>query len=69
VGRERRVPGFDLPLDGNCTLYRIHHTAKLCQQVITREVHDATSVLLNEGGYDPPIGLQGMDGRLFILAH
>src|SRR5206468_5481769 len=64
VDRERCVPGCELPLDSDRTLHRIHHTDKLCQQVITREVHNATSVLLNEGGHDLPIGHQGTDSRL-----
>src|SRR5262249_3047531 len=69
VDGERCVPGSELPLDSDRTLHRIHHTDKFCQQVVTREVHNATSVLLNEGAHDLPIGHQGTDGRLFILAH
>jgi hypothetical protein len=60
---------MEFPLDGDCTLHGIQDTGKLRQQIIPGGVHDATAVLLDEGGDDIPVGRHGADGGLFILAH
>src|SRR4029434_9066804 len=67
--RELHIPRVDLLLDGDCTLHRLQHTGKLGQQVISWGVYDATSVLLHDSVNDASIELQGVDGRLLILAH
>ncbi len=69
IRRQGRVPRVEIPLDGDRTLHRIQHTGKLGQQVIPWGVHDATAVLLDEGGDDVPVDRPGADGSLFILAH
>jgi hypothetical protein len=52
VERQLCVPEAQFVLDSDCALHRLHHTGKFCQQVIPRGVHDATPVLLDEGGHE-----------------
>jgi hypothetical protein len=56
-------------LDLYCTLYRIHHTAKLGQKVITRRIHYSTPVLPDQLSHDSLVRSQSLYGGQFIFLH
>src|SRR5213593_3543365 len=51
------------------TAHGIYRTGKLSQQIIPRGVDYSTSVLLDKRRHHLPVGGQGANGRLLILAH
>jgi hypothetical protein len=69
VFRQFCVPHPEFLLDLHSTTDRIHYTAKFGQKVVPRGVHHPASMLLNECGHQLPIGRQGPDRRILILAH
>jgi len=69
VIRQIKIINLEFFLHFHRTTHHIHHTGKLSQYVVSRRVHNPASMLLDKACHRLSIGLQGLDGDAFIVAH
>ena len=67
--RQIGISFCQIALNLNGTVYRINDTAKLCQDVISRCVYNASAKLLYKVGYGVAESGQCADGCFFIIVH
>jgi hypothetical protein len=56
-------------LNLNSTVYGIHYTGELCQDVVSRSIYYTTTELLGKVSYCCAVRGKGADSGLFIVVH